>query len=254
MCAVLNLSALEAARRFNSLNGISCLQYVLILLFGVFRRVEYDACSVRKQEPNNFSLCSLGTWSKMGIDSTRLSSHFWLTALTGHRATASQQGTKSERWAATHKYDGRSDWSGAQKDSHLEMAQSQKVGQWQDQKKDHWMAASNWDGWQQVSNCGELQNFQRPRATFPPPSPSSHQHPFSKELSGLSHFGLIDRPIAIASFCRAEKKIISVSILCQASKTPSIEARKHKKIWNSPTSRVKKKIYLVFNIIIFFVS
>ena len=183
-----------------------------------------------QQEPSSFSLCSLDTWSKMGIDSTRLSSHFWLTALTGHRATASQQGTKSERWAATHKYDGRSDWSGAQKDSHLEMAQSQKVGQWQDQKKDHWMAASNWDGWQQVSNCGELQNFQRPRATFPPPSPSSHQHPFSKELSGLSHFGLIDRPIAIASFCRAEKKIISVSILCQASKTPSIEARKHKNV------------------------
>ena len=180
-----------------------------------------------QQEPSSFSLCSLDTWSKMGIDSTRLSSHFWLTALTGHRATANQQGTKSERWAATHKYDGRSDWSGAQKDSHLEMAQSQKVGQWQDQKKDHWMAASNWDGWQQLGNCGELQNFQRPRATFPPPSPSSHQHPFSKELSGLSHFGLIDRPIAIASFCRAEKKIISVSILCQASKTPSIEARKH---------------------------
>ena len=65
----LNLLALEAARRFNCLNGISCLQYVQILLFGVFRRVEYDACSVRKQEPNNFSLCSLGTWSKMGQDS-----------------------------------------------------------------------------------------------------------------------------------------------------------------------------------------
>ena len=89
----LNLLALEAARRFNCLNGISCLQYVQILLFGVFRRVEYDACSVRKQEPNNFSLCSLGTWSKMGIDSTRLSSHFWLT----HWLVTGQQPTNRAR-------------------------------------------------------------------------------------------------------------------------------------------------------------
>ena len=111
-------------------------------------RVWCTLCSKRnagQQEPSSFSLCNLGTWSKMGTNSTRLSQATsdsltdWSWSLGESQPTGHEIRKMGSNSQVRH-------WSGAQKDSHLEMAQSQKVGQGQDHKKDHWQQATEMDG------------------------------------------------------------------------------------------------------------
>ena len=165
----------------------------------------------------------------------------------GHWARANQQGTKSERWAATHK-------SGTgQVPKRIVTWRWHKVRRLgrdkitrkiTGSKQLRWMAAS-----EQLRRAPKVSTAARYFSTtitiFPP---TSH----FKRIIWSFTFRALHRPITIANFCSAEKKIISISIFCQASRITSIEECKHQKTWKLPTSRVKKKIYWVFSNFRFF--
>ena len=221
------------------------MQYFQILLLCVLRRAEYDARSVRKQMRDNNNqavsppaVWALGQrWAPTQQDSLKPLLTHSLTGR-GHWARANQQGTKSERWAATHK-------SGTgQVPKRIVTWRWHKVRRLGSDKitrkitgskQLRWMAAS-----EQLRRAPKVSTAARYFSTtitiFPPTSPF-------KRIIWSFTFRALHRPITIANFCSAEKKIISISTFCQASKIPSIEERKHKKTWKLPTSRVKKKIY-----------
>ena len=161
-----------------------------------------------QQEPSSFSLCNLGTWSKMGTNSTRLSQATsdsltdWSWSLgksqpRGHEIR--KMGSNSQvRWTlGTGQVPKRIvTWRGHKVRRFGSDKITRKIT---GSKQLRWMAAS-----EQLRRAPKVSTAARYFSTtitiFPPTS-------LFKRISCSFTFRalLIDRPITIASFCRAEK-------------------------------------------------
>ena len=178
----------------------------------VLRRAEYDACSVRKQLRDNKNQAvshpasSLRTWSKMGNNSTRPSQATsdsltdWSldkSQPTGHKIRKMGRNSQ-ERWSlGTGQVPKRIvTWRWHKVRRLVSDKITRKIT---GSKQLRWMAAS-----EQLRRAPKVSTAPRHFSTtitiFPPTS-------LFKRISCSFTFRalLIDRPITIASFCRAEK-------------------------------------------------
>ena len=173
-------------------------------------RVWCTLCSKRnagQQEPSSFSLCNLGTWSKMGTNSTRLSQATsdsltdWSWSLgesqpTGHEIR--KMGSNSQvRWTlGTGQVPKRIvTWRGHK----VRRLGSDKITRKiTGSKQLRWMAAS-----EQLRRAPKVSTAARYFSTtitiFPPTSPF-------KRIIWSFTFRALHRPITIANFCSAENK------------------------------------------------